>query len=293
MRSEAPLNLLRAFKVAGDCLSFKLAADKLHVTPPAVSHQIKQLEERIGFKLFLRENRKLSFTAPGRNYWLSVNELIEQLDQHTQRVQQLYGDTVLKVSIMPPLAMLIIKELRSFQDEYPDLTLYTDFNIKNTDLLKSEADIAIRFGDGNWSELVSEKLLEVSVQPIFPPQFLERYKLDTLEDLVTVPLVNMTSRPESWDDWFRSRNLVSKAENIFFVDDYPAAIEASKSLGAALAIMPVEKSLVDSGQVVAPYESNEEDKLNESIYAVYRSQDEGNQVIQAFIKWVKTLLSGL
>ena len=66
------LNLIRVFETAARRLSFKDAADELFVSPPAVSHQIKALEEHLGITLFRRENRKISLTTEGKRYYLSL-----------------------------------------------------------------------------------------------------------------------------------------------------------------------------------------------------------------------------
>lgn len=288
--TKTPLNLVRTFISAGEHLSFKLAAEELCITPPAISQQIKQLEELLGIQLFIRGNRELSFTKAGEIYWQSTNRSVTELDQATASLQKQYGQSTLSISVLPPLAAsLVIPNLESFQRLFPDVCLRIESNIKNVSIERGEADIAIRFGDGSWSNVICEKLLDLYIQPVFPPFFASRYDLTSMETLRTVPLVHMTARPGAWQRWFKELGLgAPNPEQEYHLDDYPSAIEAAKHLGAALALMPVEKELVSSGSVIAPIA--EIGPIDEAIYAIYNVSDKDNPTIQAFLRWFGLLL---
>lgn len=289
-RINIPFNYLNAFLSAGTYLSFKEAAEAMNITAPAISHQIKNLEERLGLQLFVRGNRSLEFTEAGEIYWRQVKILVDELEIQTQKLIKDYVRPMLKVSVLPPLASsLVIPNLASFQARYPGLHLIIESNIRNVSLEKGEADIAIRFGDGPWEALVSKKLLDVYIQPVFPPSFAERYDLSSVENIGTLPMINMTARPNAWQRWFSTMGLGEPApETIYNLDDYPSAVEAAKSLGAALAIMPIERTLIDSGAVIAPFPPV--GPLEESIYALVKPADANNPLIQAFIQWLGELL---
>lgn len=270
-------------------MSFKQAADELCVTPPAVSQQIKQLEEVLGVQLFVRGNRKLEFTKAGADYWQLISHRIDELDQETTLLQERNRQASLSVSVMPPLAgTVVIPNLGHFQKRYPDLSLHIESNIKNISIEQGEADVAIRFGGGQWPRLINHKLMGLRIQPIFPPNLIDHYDLDSEEGARSIPLVHMQARPTAWAQWFEGAELGTPTpDNEYFLDDYPSAIEAAKHLGAALALMPIEQPLVDSGEVIAlgtPY------PIDDAVYAVYKPEDKDNPIIQAFVHWLDELL---
>lgn len=288
-----PLNFLRAFDCAGKHLSFKLAAEELHVSPPAVSHQIKALEERLGVQLFLRNNRELSFTGAGETYWKQVHDSLAQLDAHTQALRQGYSQTRLLVSVIPSLASsLIIPNLATFQREHPLVTLHIDSSIKNISIEEGQADLVIRFGKGDWPNLTSEKLLDLYMQPIYPKSFATRYDFSDSESTSRVPLIHNNASPDAWHRWSQASDMdISKPDREYHFSDYPATIEAAKTLGGALAVMPIENELIHRGAVIAPFPRW--GPIEEKVYAVFRPADSNNPLIAQFICWVKTLLATL
>lgn len=289
-RPLTPLNLIRTFDCAGRHMSFKRAAEELHITPPAVSHQIKALEEKLGVQLFVRNNRELAFTPAGNRYWEQVHACIQALDQHTQDLLGAFGQSTLIASIMPPLAnTLVIPHLAQFQEQHPGITLRIDSNIKNVNLEQGDADVAIRYGDGQWPNLISRKLLDIHVQPVYPPSFATRYDFSDPESVRTIPLIHMSARPTAWQLWFGASGYgTPRPEKEYHLDDYPAAIEAAKTLGGALAAMPIERYLVETGRVIAPLPPI--GPLEDGVFAVYRPADQDNPVVQSFVSWIEGLL---
>ncbi len=283
----APLNLLRTFDSAGKYLSFKQAADELHITPPAVSYQIKTLEERIGLVLFERTKRALAFTEVGEKYWRFVHKTIDQLDQFTYELQNESDNLIIKLSVVPPVANnVIIPKLAEFQSLHPDITVQVDSDIKNVNIEAGDADIVIRFGEGHWPELVSEKILDLYVQPFYPAEFTQQYKMSAKQVNINLPLVHMMARKESWPLWFAHHGIEDvKPDKEYYLDDYPAAMEACKTLGGALALMPMEKHFLNSGQVIAPYPQM--GPLPEGLYICTRTRDKDNDSIQQLVTWLK------
>lgn len=288
--TRTPLNLLRTFDSAGRHLSFKKAAEELCITPPAVSHQIKALEQKLGVALFVRNNRELAFTAAGSQYWQQVHASLSQLDQFTRELQRQHGQATLVASIMPPLAStLVIPHLAEFTEQYPGINLRIDSSIRNVNLEQGDADVAIRYGDGRWPPLVSRKLLDIYVQPVFPAAFASRYDFSDPADVRRLPLIHMSARPNAWQRWFAATGLgAPQPEKEYHLDDYPAALEAAKTLGGTLAAMPIEQYLVDSGVLIAPLPRL--GPLDDGVFAVYRPADQDNPVIQGFVQWIESLL---
>ena len=161
LRRLPPLHALEAFEVAARELSFRKAAEGLHLTPSAVSHQIKGLEEFLGFALFRRMNRALELTEGGRDYLRIVGAGLEGLRQGSEQVQQRHGRRcTLKISTGPYIASeVIVPALPLFQQEHPEIDLRIETKVQPVDLRREDVDIALRFGCGRWPGVTAKRLL--------------------------------------------------------------------------------------------------------------------------------------
>lgn len=289
-RDLPTLNLLVAFEAAGRHLSFKLAAEQISVTPSAVSQQIQLLESQLGVPLFVRHNRALSFTDAGQIYWQKVQQQLSQLRQATADIRQQQNNQTLRVSIMPPVARRIVfPRFSEFEEAHPELRIHIETSLENTDLTHGQADLAIRFGLPPWNGLRHEKLSDVAVCIICPVGFTERYQLHrSTPGLHEMPIIEMDERPDAWHRLFRDMGLPPHQGKRFHVDDYPAAIEAAETLGAALALWPLEKPLLNQGRIEAPFPP--QGPIDEAIYAVYPEHKANSPGLRSFIDWISTCL---
>ncbi|MCK5873244.1 MAG: LysR family transcriptional regulator [Alcanivoracaceae bacterium] len=292
-RPLSSLNLLRTFEVAGRHLSFTLAAEELCITPSAVSQQIRKLEEDLGITLFERQPRGLHLTQAGERYWRDIQQHLDGIDRSTRALTRRPADT-LRVSLMPPLASrVVLPRLTDFQQRHPDIELRIDASLRYVDLGKQDIDLAIRFGRPPWPGCRHEKLLDLYVLPVCPPAMaLEHDLARHPERLAQLPLIQMTERADSWDRFFAMAGLGRpQTEKQFFVDDYPAAIEAAETLGVALAVLPLEQPLLDSKRLAAPWPAI--GPLPESVYAVMREEQAERRDIRTFLDWLKVQLASL
>lgn len=286
------LNLLRTFEAAARLGSFKAAADELCVTPSAVSQQVRVLEELVGVALFERRARGLRLNDTGVAFLADIQPPLTALVAATDRLCRTRNG-ILRVSLMPPLASrIVLPRLADFQARYPRLELRLDTRIDVVDLQRHQADLAIRYGSPPWPGCTHEKLADLYAQAVCPPALALRLTLaEHPENLARAPLVQMTGRPESWPQYFAQLGLTAAPERTYHVDDYPAAIEAAATLGAALAIMPLEKPLLDSGKLVAagPLLG----PLPDAMYAVMRTERRGDPALVAFVDWLRRQLQDL
>lgn len=170
-RQMPPLNALRAFEAAARHLSFKEAAEELHVTPAAVSHQIRNLEELVGMKLFERSPRAITLTAAGERFFPVLRDGFDRIAQSVADLRR-EGDAA-TLSVTPAFAsMVLIPRLAEFRARYPGTRLTVDASERLADLRKSEADIAVRYGPDRPTSL-EEQLL-----------FTDRYIVVASPDLV-------------------------------------------------------------------------------------------------------------
>ena len=292
-RPLSSLNLLRTFEVTGRHLSFTLAAEELCITPSAVSQQIRKLEDELGMALFERQPRGLSLSEAGERYWRDIQLHLEGIDRSTRALTQ-PASRSLRVSLMPPLASrIVLPRLADFQQRHPDIELRLDASLRYADLGKQDIDLAIRFGQPPWPGCAHEKLLDLYVLPVCPPEMAAEHDLARHpERLAQLPLIQMTERPDSWARFFAMAGFGKPAaEKQFFVDDYPAAIEAAETVGVALAVLPLEQPLLDSKRLAAPWPAL--GPLPESVYAVMRQEQSGRSDIHAFLDWLKAQLASL
>ena len=287
------LNLLKVFEVAGQNLSFKNAAEQLCVTPSAVSQQIKTLEAQLGVQLFIRKNRELAFTEDGEKYWNAIHSQLNMMRSATAALRKSNTKNTLKVSLMPPVASrVVLPNLASFHEAYPDIDLRVEASLRNSDVSTQEADLAIRFGEPPWEGLQHEKMIDTYIQVVCPPGFTDQFKLkNSPKNICKAPLIHMTERPKTWPKWFEATGFGDPVVKQYYLDDYPSAMDAAESLGAMLALMPIEAPLINSGRVEAPFPAL--GPLDESIYAVYHESNKDNQAVRSFIDWLQLQFNAL
>src|SRR5271165_2741354 len=180
-----PLSALRAFEAAARHMSFSKAADELHVTPAAVSHQIHALEQDLGVKLFHRLNRSIELTASARVLLPGLTEAFAGIQSSVRRLRAHNDTGTLTVTASPSFAAKwLVLRLHRFQEQYPEVDVRISATDEVVDLTKGDFDIAIRYGAGHYPGLKIELLLKNEVFPACSPQLLANGPpLRTPEDL--------------------------------------------------------------------------------------------------------------
>lgn len=288
------LHLLRVFEAAGRHESFKKAAQELHITPSAVSHQVKALEEDLGFSLFQRRNRSLTLTDGGRAYLQVVEKSFSRLREGTERVLRTYGEATLSISVIPPLAReVLIPRLKSFQERVPDVRLRIDTANEMVDFRHQDVDVAVRYGQGDWPHVACEKILELVATPVCSPAFHQSHRIRGVEQLEELTLVQMIDRPDAWRRFARAAGCETFAPaKELWLDNYSACLDAAEQgLGLALAMLPVEQTRIDSGRLVAPLDLRLPNPSG--VYLVYRPGDGDRADIGAFRDWLLEQLEDL
>ena len=204
-RRIAPLNALRAFEAAARHLSFTRAAEELHVTPAAISHQIKQLEEYFATALFRRLTRSLMLTDEGQALLPPLRDGFDLLATACGRVRSFETDRLLTVSAAPSLAgRWLVARLERFRAANPEIDLRLDATDRLTDFERDGVDIAIRYGGGGYPGLHVERLFETNVFPVCSPAFAAGPPpLRTPDDLAGRTLLHSAwaSREDTWPNW--------------------------------------------------------------------------------------------
>ena len=169
-----PLNALRAFEAAGRHLSFTRAAEELHVTPAAVGHQVKALEDTLGVKLFRRLTRAIALTDAGQALLPGLRDGFVSFEQAVGRLRGLEEGGVLTVSVAQSLmAKWLVPRLERFHEAYPDIDLRMLSTGRFVDFAREDVDLAIRHGLGRWPGLSVDLLLTDELFPVCSPALLE------------------------------------------------------------------------------------------------------------------------
>lgn len=251
-RAQLPLNALRAFEAAARHLNFTRAAIELCVSQGAVSHQVAQLERRLGTRLFHRLPRGLALTDEG---YALVPVLAEAFDRVAATLDQ-YADgrfrEALKVGVVGTFATgWLLPRLDAFARTHPSIDLRISTNNNRVDLAGEALDFAIRFGDGAWHGTHAEPLLAAPMAPVCAPAIAVRLKSPT--DLVHERLLR-SYRPDEWALWFDAASVpVPVLRGPIFDSSALMASAAAAGLGVALAPPAMFTRELASEQLVQPF----------------------------------------
>ncbi|WP_420347453.1 transcriptional regulator GcvA [Pelagibius sp.] len=258
MKDLPPLNALRAFEAGARHLSFTKAAAELHVTQAAVSHQVKALEEHLGFALFRRLTRKLALTEQGRVLHPVVRDAFARISDTAARLKSDGAESrTLTVSITPAFgAKWLIYHLPRFWEEYPEIDVRVHHSIQPVDLRQDDVDIAVRFGAGHWEGLVSEFLLRVDYVPVCSPSLLEGDNpLKRPEDLCRHTLLHEDDH-SGWVQWLAVAGVDSvDARRGPVIDDSTVILHAAaEGKGVALGRSSLIGEDLAAGRLVKPFD---------------------------------------
>lgn len=271
-----PLNALRAFEIAARHLSFKHAAEELCVTPTAISHQIKQLEEFLGVELFRRLTRSLELTPEGTAMLPKVREGMECFASAVERTRRPDAKQRLVVVAPPSFATRwLVPRLKRFAEQQPaiELHLVSSLNAIDTDpmgvakifdqvdLRDGDSHAAICFGTGSYPGYRVDRMLSSGYVPVCSPKLMQSvHPLRTPDDLRFHTLIHddtiadERARP-TWNEWLRVAGVqnVDATAGPHFRDSGLALAAAIDGLGIALASKPLAATEVASGGLVVPF----------------------------------------
>lgn len=301
-----PLNALRAFVAAANHMSFATAARELHVTPAAVSHQIKGLEEHLGLKLFRRLARGLELTRAGQILQPGLSDGFERLGAAIEELRSVNREGTLAVSVPSSFATRwLAPRLHRFVGAHPELDVRINASTRLIDPSSSEAvpgdplssstvedsDIVVRFGTGDYPEFRVDKLLQVAVTPMCSPRLLESgHALRSAPDLEHHVLIHDNllyddGRP-LWDAWFEAAGMpgTDTTHGLRFSHAMLALEAAADGMGVALGMGVLAGSDLASGRLVAPLELSL--PLKFSYYVVSGADTAERGDVVAFRNWL-------
>jgi LysR family glycine cleavage system transcriptional activator len=260
-RRLPPLNALRAFEVSARHLSFTRAADELFVTPAAVSQQVRQLEEILGYRLFERGGKALELTAGGAALLPGIRDGFDRLADAVQRAGGLDRRQSLKVSVAPSFAAKwLLPRLDDFALGHPEIDLHVDASMALVDLRRDEVDAAIRYGSGQYPGLVVERILAEEVVVVCRPDLPSAARpLATPADLAHHTLLHDDSLDNdhtcpTWEMWLRAAGVtgVEVGRGLRFNQSSLVLEAALHGRGVALAKAALAEADLAAGRLVRP-----------------------------------------
>ena len=284
---------LRTFEAAARKGSFKAAAQELSVTPTAVSHQIRALEERLEIPLFVRRVRAVELTASGRQLFAVVHRAFQQILLALEEVSA--AESVLTVSTTPAFAALwLVPRLGRFQDRHPELRIQLDTGTTPIDLERDRRiDVAIRYGSGPYPELHATRLFEETFGAYGTPDYLRGLK--RWSDAVLIETVWRKPRltPVSWEAWLAEAGWAgSKAPPSRRFDHEHYVVQAAlASQGLVLASSVLVADLLDRGWL--EQHEPEVNLVGQRYTALCLERSASLRKVRHFLKWLEEEASAM
>lgn len=267
-RQNIPLNALRAFEAAGRRLSFVAAAEELHVTPAAISHHVKLLEDFVGTPLFVRRHRAIDITEAGRSFLAPLTESFRTIEDATTRMVDSLRCGPLRLRVASCLAAKwLMPRLNSFYRKHPEIELEVSVSSQIYQFNYNEMDAMVRLRSGEFNGMSIEPFMTEFVAPVCTPEFLAQQKpVRSTKDLLRLPLLhddNLSVVPTfpTWATWLR-------AAGVHTDDDLPGHRFDSSSMVLDATLEGRGVSLGRSALVSSDLEAGRLVRLSEFDYPV-------------------------
>jgi LysR family glycine cleavage system transcriptional activator len=292
-RRLPPVNALRAFEAAARHLSVTKAAAELHVTPAAVSHQVKSLESWLGVQLFRRLNRRVLLTDAGQTCLRGLRDGFDLLAATVEKVRAQSSGGLLTVSVAPSFAgKWLVTRLDGFRRAHAEIDVRIDASNALTDFERDNVDIGIRYGRGIYPGLRSDRLLGESVFPVCSPKLMRgAHALRTPRDLVHHTLLHihipvMGDTEPTWEMWLMAAGVrgVDWTRGPRFGVSSMAIETAIAGQGVVLGSDVLCAADLSSGRLVKPFEVRL--ALDFGYWVVSPEATAGRPKVAAFREWL-------
>ncbi len=280
-----PLANLHAFHHAAKTLSFKQAAEALHLTPSAISHRIKALEHALGTPLFRRQTRALTLTEAGRTYKTTVDKVFADLAAATAELKAKPEGTVLRLSVLPLFASaILIPRLPKFRKKYPNIDVSISTESTVADFRTDDIDFGIRNMRVAPTGPGSVKLLDTKPVILCSKEIAK--DVESIADLEKQTLIHCTPRPNGWRDWLTLQGFPDlRPADDLWVDTIPGGLEAALlGQGVALSMSPLVEHTLAGSQLVQPFPTD--GRGGTAYHLAYRPEDAALHKVRVFKDWI-------
>ena len=277
-----PLNALRAFEAAARHLSFKQAAVELHVTPGAVSQQVKALEDSLGVRLFERIHNGLMLTVEGQQYLTPIRSAFTNITTATEMVSPREARTPLVVGAEPQFAIKwLVPKMLDFQQRHPDVRVSIGEAVSPEAVVQGDVDIAILPGASAYSGLRCDLVLEELLCPVCAAEHVEDVRPSLDESVILI-----AEDAGAWEAWLEESGgpRLSSLTRIDFSERSLAIRAALAGRGLAMGSTVLEARELEEGRLIRPFDTAV--RCGASYYAVYAAGRADCPPDQAFLDWL-------
>ena len=286
-KSFASLRGLRTFCVAARHESFRTAGEELFITPSAVSHQIKSLEQELGMQLFDRNARDLKLTDAGRNLYEEAGPLIEKLNSVVAGYKQSGRRPPIRISVQPFFASeYFVPRLSEFTAAHPEIDIQVGTSDESSESHPADADVSVRLFRSPPTGMPSYRLFPLRLAPAGSPDFKKNMRVSKKAIKSDFPLIVHETHPKAWKRWAKSSGVkLPKESKVTRLDSMIAVVRAcERGIGAALVPVPIADLWFKQGSIVKLFR----DELvgDDSYYLVVREDRADDPDVQRLRGWI-------
>lgn len=295
-RQLPPLAALRSFEAAARFLSFKKAAENLHVTPSAVSHAVQSLETFLGIKLFHRLNsakrkdKALVLSDAGQLLLPRIMRSFDDIEKAVSLVMEQGAADVLTVASAPIFARSwLMPRLHRFVNAYPDVNIRINSTLNPSESVYGGFDVGLMYGRGVWTGQETQMLFPETMVPVCSPALIQwQQTLDKPEDLIHHTLIHSEARLVNWSMWLENAGVsgINPAKGIHFNRAALAIDAAINGLGVALEGRTAVQDELNRGSLIIPFEAPTLPDQNDGYYLTFPTGRGDVPKVAVFREWV-------
>lgn len=284
-----PLTAIRAFEAAGRHENFSRAADELGLTQAAISYQIRQLEDRVGKPLFVREKGRVRLSEAGRRLLPALSSSFAGMADAFGALREDDEDVLEINSSVSFGGTWLSARIGRFQLRYPDLAVRLSLANELTDFAQGGVDATIRGGRAPWEGLRADFLMRMHFTPICAPGFVEANRIRTPEDLLRVE--RLGPNDTMWGGWFERMGVSAPAPRQGIVLDSQLQEANAMQAGFGIAMMtPLYwRAELASGRLVQPFDTLY--VAPAALWLVHPASRVGVRKIERFREWLQAELA--
>ncbi|WP_299379237.1 LysR substrate-binding domain-containing protein [uncultured Kiloniella sp.] len=257
MRDLPPLKALRAFEACYRLRSYTRAAETLNVGQPAISHQIRLLEQDLGIKLFIKKGSLISATTEADDYYQEISQALGRIAEISRNLRDRSNKRTFNLATYPGIAAYwALPRLYSCREQTKNLSIKVTTIDKERDINWDQVNCAILFGTGNWPGYECQKLISEDVLPVTAPLLAEQLAPYSPERiLTTAPLIHLEDTERRWFDWSDwqkefAPNVRLPSDNIVVTNHGLAIHQALQGQGIVLGWTQIIQDLIEGGSLV-------------------------------------------
>jgi LysR family glycine cleavage system transcriptional activator len=286
-KGRASLRGLRTFCTAAARESFRSAADELFITPSAVSHQIRSLEEELGVLLFDRSTRDLKLSEAGRELYEEIRPIIEQLDAAISRFGGKGAKSTIRMSVQPFFGSeYFVPRLSEFTSANPEIDIQVRASDESAETHPADADMSIRLFRSPPPGLQSRRLFPLRLVPAGSKALARSVRVKGGAIVSDFPIIVHETYPRAWKDWSKTSGIsLPEDSKVTRLDSMIAVVRAvEQGIGAALVPVPLADQWFSQGTITRLFDA--ELVADSSYYLVWEEDQADDEALSRFRRWI-------